>query len=62
MIGLKDLLLGAAQMTLKEWQMSAAAYHKCIRKREEDTDEAVHISAFAHYDLATVWLQINKEV
>lgn len=62
MIGLKDLLLGATYAILKQFPDAANTFSNLIEKRENVLDEAIHISAFAHYELATIILQLNKNV
>lgn len=62
MIGLRDLLLGVTYSILKQYPDAARALNTTIQKRESIFDEAVHILAFAHYELATVILQLNQNV
>lgn len=62
MIGLKDLILGATYANLKEFTNAAAAFSRVIETRERTPDEAVHISAFAHYELAAIIKQLNQNV
>lgn len=62
MVGLQQLLLGAAQMTLKKFHLAIDAYYRCIKKRAHITNQDMHISAFAHYELATLLLHCNGNV
>lgn len=62
MVGLCDLLLGGAQMALKNYQLSMDAYNRCICKRLNTIDEDMHVSAFAHYELATLKLHCHRNV
>lgn len=62
MLGLREILTGTAYATLKNYQSAVDAYNLCISKRNNVIDDAMHISAFAHYELATLLLHCNRNV
>lgn len=62
MVGLQHLLIGGARMARKEYQPAINAYRRCIAKRANITTQDMHISAFAHFELATLLLHCNRNV
>ncbi|XP_021705414.1 tetratricopeptide repeat protein 39C [Aedes aegypti] len=57
--GLRQLILGASLGCGKRYEEAMSAYRTCIAMRndEQDLQQNVHISAFAHYELAMLLLR-----
>lgn len=57
--GLRQLILGASLGCGKRYEEAMSAYRTCIAMRndEQDLQQDVHISAFAHYELAMLLLR-----
>lgn len=62
MLGLRDLLIGSAEAAKKNYDESIAAYSRCIDHRKNIVDVSMHISAFAHFDLALILLHCFPRV
>lgn len=62
MVGLKELILGGAHGALKNYSQAIDAYTQCIAKRTDIINQDMHISAFAHYELATLLIHCHKNV
>lgn len=57
-LGLGRLILGASLVCVKRYEEAIDAYRTCIAMREgELLQQDVHISAFAHYELAMLLLR-----
>lgn len=61
MIGLNELVLGGAYAALQEYSLAINAYRKCIAKRINILNQDMHITAFAHYELATLLIHCHKQ-
>lgn len=61
MIGLNDLILGGAYATLQKYLLAINAYRQCIAKRIDILNQDMHITAFAHYELATLLIHCYKQ-
>ncbi|XP_058445774.1 tetratricopeptide repeat protein 39C-like isoform X2 [Malaya genurostris] len=55
--GLGRLILGASLVCEKRIDAAIEAYRECIAMREGELEQDIHISAFAHYELAVLLLQ-----
>lgn len=62
MLGLRELLVGSAETALKNYPAAIDAYQRCIDRRSNVLDVSMHISAFAHYELATVLIHFKSGV
>lgn len=62
MIGMSKLVLGCCEANRQNYDGAIKAYRECIHMRRFEHSNDVHISAFAHYDLAIVLLKQSKEV
>ncbi|CAK9815934.1 Tetratricopeptide repeat protein 39C [Anthophora plagiata] len=61
MVGLSDLIEGAAYSYLGDTQASIECYRNCLRRRNPSNDmHDHHVSAFALYDLGTALCTINN--
>ncbi|KOC67783.1 Tetratricopeptide repeat protein 39C [Habropoda laboriosa] len=61
MVGLTDLIEGAAYSYLGDTQASIESYRNCLRRRNPSNDAYdQHVSAFALYDLGTTLCTINN--
>lgn len=61
MKGLAKLVLATCHTCLKNYDEAIIAYRECIEQRGELLDD-LHISAFAHFELATLLLKHKNEV
>lgn len=61
-IGVRELILGSAYVALRSHQLAIAAFTECIAKREKETVRDMHITAFAHYELATILIYCHANV
>lgn len=75
MLGLQQLILGSALVSLKQYQAAVHAYRQCIAQRSEVSyaaaaaaagsstgDDFHHVCAYAHYELAMLLLQCSTDV
>lgn len=62
MIGLNELILGGAYAALQKYSLAINAYRQCIAKRIDIRNQDMHITAFAHYELATLLIHCCKQV
>ncbi|XP_055607768.1 tetratricopeptide repeat protein 39C-like [Uranotaenia lowii] len=60
-LGLGQLVLGAALTALHRPEGAAGAFRRCIGRREGEMLLDVHISAFAHYELAMLLLRRQND-
>ncbi|XP_053691214.1 tetratricopeptide repeat protein 39C-like [Sabethes cyaneus] len=56
-LGLGRLILAASFVCTKQYEKAVDAYRECIVARESELLHDVHISAFAHYELAVLLLR-----
>ncbi|XP_058822433.1 tetratricopeptide repeat protein 39C-like [Topomyia yanbarensis] len=56
-LGLGRLILGACLVCVKRIDAAIEAYRECIALRDGESQHDIHISAFAHYELAVLLLQ-----
>lgn len=61
MKGLAKLILATCHTCLKNYDEAIIAYRECIEQRGELLDD-LHISAFAHFELATLLLRHKNDV
>lgn len=61
-IGLRELILGSVYAALHQYPLAIDAYAKCIAKRESESVHDMHLSAFAHYELATILIHYHRHV
>lgn len=61
MKGLAKLILGNCHACLKNFDEAIIAYSECIEQRGELLDD-LHISAFAHFELALLLLRHRNDV
>lgn len=61
-IGVRELILGSAYVALHLHQLAIAAFTECIAKREKETVRDMHITAFAHFELATTLIHYHANV
>lgn len=62
MVGLRELLVGCAETALKNFPAAIDAYQRCIERRSNVLDVSMHISAFAHYELAVILIHYKSDV
>lgn len=62
MVGLRELLIGCAEGALKNYPAAIDAYQRCIERRSNVLDVSMHISAFAHYELASILIHYKSSV
>lgn len=62
MVGLRELLIGCAETALKNYSAAIDAYQRCIERRSNVLDVSMHISAFAHYELAAILIHQKSSV
>lgn len=62
MVGLRELLIGCAETALKNYPAAIDAYQRCIARRSNILDVSMHISAFAHYELAVILIHYKSDV
>lgn len=62
MVGLRELLIGCAEASLKNYQAAIDAYQRCIERRSNVLDVSMHLSAFAHYELACILIHYKSNV
>ncbi|XP_063710057.1 tetratricopeptide repeat protein 39C-like isoform X2 [Culicoides brevitarsis] len=60
MKGLAKLVLATCHTCLKEYDEAIIAYRECIEQRGELLDD-LHVSAFAHFELATLLLKHKND-
>jgi tetratricopeptide (TPR) repeat protein len=60
-LGISKMVLGASLVCLKKYSEAIDAYRECIELRKDEFVEDVHISAFAHYELAMLLIKHKKE-
>lgn len=61
MVGLNELILGGAYAALQNYSLAMNAYRQCIAKRIDILNQDMHITAFAHYELATLLIHCYKQ-
>lgn len=63
MIGLSKLILGTCHRLRGNFELAIKSYRDCIELRNDvNIQNDFHISAFAHFELATTLLRFDREV
>jgi hypothetical protein len=62
MLGLTKLIIGLCHVCLKNVEEAINALRECIAVRVDEFENDMHVSAFAHYELAMLLLKHRKNV
>jgi hypothetical protein len=60
MLGITKLIIGLCHVCLKNVELAIDAFRECIEARADELENDVHVSAFAHYELAMLLLKHRR--